>query len=91
VSIDHNGSDFGRRLVRLLVTRVQHHDARLFPPIFRRDDVNIFGVPITPGVLLLAMRAVRHNQSVKLDEQKAIGVDLNAGRKLLLCVWAGDY
>jgi hypothetical protein len=58
--------------------------------MFGRDGVNIFGVTITPRVLLLAMRAVRDELSGELDEQKAIGVDLNAGRKFLLCVWAGD-
>jgi hypothetical protein len=56
-----------------------------------RGAVNVFGVTITPGVLSLAMRAVRDDQSVELDERKAVPIDLNTSRKLLSCMWAGDY
>jgi hypothetical protein len=36
------------------------------------------------------MRTVRDDQSVELDERKAVPIDLNTGRDFLLRLWAGD-
>jgi hypothetical protein len=61
-----------------------------FASMLQRDRVSIFRLSIVPRMLPLAMRAVGDNQRVELDEGKAVPIDLNTGRDLLLRLWAGD-